>query len=594
MTPNRTYGTGLAALLVDGDLDSRRVLEWMLESAGFEVEVAETLEGARERTSGSRFDLVVVEEVLPDGSGLDLGEPPEVQAGAAVVVTSAQPSVASASLALRRHAADYVAKPYDGLQALHERLAAVTRALVGRREREALVAELRSENSRLGDLVVRDGLTGLYNHAYFQERLAAEFARSHRGGHNLSLLFVDLDRFKAINDSVGHQAGDAILKKIGATLEGNSGRSAFSVREQDIAARWGGDELVLLLPETTKGGAAVTAERLRACVAAAGLGARGLRVTVSIGIASYPTDGYDSESLVRAADTALYAAKRLGGNRVVSYDAGLGGEESPAMPISVSHERLLALDRSLANRAFEFTYQPIVRTEGFRLFGYEELCRPKDGVLGGVSEAIAAAERTGKMLELGRILRELAIEPVTSLGEGETLFVNLHPHELGDPTLTLLDGLLRPWAPRLVLEISEAVAIEDYEMTRRIVRELHEVGFRIALDDLGAGYAGLHALAQLEADFVKLDRSLVKNLHHDSRASRLIKHLLEYAESEGITVVAEGIETRAEWDVMRGLGCPLVQGFFVGTPAPAFQPVMIPRTHAMAGPLDASACSVPG
>jgi EAL domain-containing protein (putative c-di-GMP-specific phosphodiesterase class I) len=257
----------------------------------------------------------------------------------------------------------------------------------------------------------------------------------------------------------------------------------------------------------------------------------------------------------------------------MTFSPALVGEAVPC----VSPEQSRALERSLIERSFRFVYQPIVETESWKLFGYEALCRPADPALGSITDAIAAAEATGRMVELGRLLRELAVAPIASLPEPALLFVNLHPRELADPALVQLEAFMAPWAGRVVLEISESIALKDYEAARHAVRRLHDQGFRIALDDLGAGYSGLHALAQLEADFVKLDRLLVRDIHEDDRTSRLLKHILDYAETEGLVVIAEGIETEAEWQVVKDLGCPLMQGYFIASPERGFAEV---RAHA--------------
>jgi EAL domain-containing protein (putative c-di-GMP-specific phosphodiesterase class I)/CheY-like chemotaxis protein len=415
----------MSALVVDGDRSVRLDLERLLAAAGFSVVLAANLAEAEARRRERTYDLILIDQRLPDGSGLELaGRSIEAHEDCQFVVMSAQASLESAMMALRLRVADYLLKPLPFAEELHERLRESVEHLHVVRQNRALIAELRHQNARLEDLVVRDGLTG---------------------------------------------------------------------------------------------------------------------------------------------------------NRVVAYNDGLAADDLQLPTLSVSKDRLLALERSMRARSFDFVYQPIVTTDGLRPYGYEALCRPRDPHMGCVLDAIAAAERTGKMIELGRLLRQAALQPAETLSDGELLFINLHPQELGDPALMLRDGVLRPWASRLVLEISEVVAVEDYDTARRVVRELHDLGFRVALDDLGAGCAGLHALAQLEADFVKLDRSLVRNLQHESRTSRLIKHILEYADSEGITVIAEGVETRAEWEVVRALGCPLVQGFFVGLPAPAFGRAATPK-----------------
>ncbi len=327
----RELGKGLRALVVHGDAGPRTALTRILAGAGLEVASADTLAAARVIAAGESIDLLIAAETLADGSGLELAREWRDEGGdAEILLTAARPELDAALEAMRLRVGGYVLVPFERPTQARE---AVTRALerlhAARRGRE-LVADLREKNARLEDLVVRDGLTGLYNHMYFQDRLDAEIRRSERSGHQLALLFMDLDRFKAINDGVGHQVGDMMLRSIAHMLRGDGpdARPHFRLRKQDLLARYGGDEFVLLLPDTTKKGAAITADRLRRQIAAAGLGSPGQPVTISIGIASYPADGDSRQTLLHAADLALYEAKRLGRNKVVEYRPQLGADET--------------------------------------------------------------------------------------------------------------------------------------------------------------------------------------------------------------------------------------------------------------------------
>jgi diguanylate cyclase (GGDEF)-like protein len=566
------YGAGLTALVVDDEPSARVILQHLLEEAGFAVETVGSLVAASVRQS-KHFDLIITDKNLPDGSGLEIVQwAIDTGQDCELVVMSAYANLESAMEAIRLRVADYLVKPFASLDDVQDRLRRAMEHLRLTRENEALIGELRTKNIRLEDLVVRDGLTGLYNHAHFQERLEGEVERSKRCNHEFGLLFIDLDNFKAVNDGVGHQVGDAVLKEIAAILGADrSGRPACGIREHDVAARYGGDEFVLLLPETNKSNAAVMGERLRLHIEQRGLGIEAARVTVSLGIAAYPADGSDRESLIRAADRALYVAKRLGRNRVIAYSRSMERADTAQVPDEELAAQVLALERSMTERLFSFVYQPIVETPSFRVIGYEALCRPHHPELRSVLDAVGVAENAGQMRRLGRVLRDLALTPARRLPQGSLLFVNLHPHELTDPQLQ--ESLEEFEGSPIVFEIAETVALKDYEQAHGAVQRLRAQGYKIALDDLGAGYAGLNALAQLEADFVKLDRSLVHNIHRDRRTFRLIKHLLEYARNEGLVVVGEGVEEREDWLALVDLGCPLAQGFFICRPAPAFASV---------------------
>jgi len=440
---------------------------------------------------------------------------------------------------------------------------------------KAVVEELTAKNQQLEAQATKDALTGLHNHAHFQETLAREISRSKRHEHELSLMFVDIDHFKEINDERGHPSGDAVLKRLAGILRGgqSEGENSFRLRDHDIAARYGGDEFVLILPETHKGGAAVTAERLRACVEKHDFGHDLPRVTVSIGIAAFPEDGTERDTLINAADASLYAAKKSGRNRVVAYSAKvIPDTPKVSWQEHIDIKRINALESSIYDRAFEFVYQPIVQSKSTDVFGYEALCRPRDDTFSSPAELITAAEYAGRVCDLGRVLREAAVMPMRNLPAGCLLFINLHPHELYDPALMEVEEFMRPWLGRVVFEINESRSIGDQNRLQRTLAMLRERGFKIALDDLCSGYMGLNSMARLEPDFVKLNMKLFRGIRKNDRAKRLVRHFLEYTEGEGIRVIAHGIESGEDRELAVSLGCPLLmQGYLFGKGAPSFE-----------------------
>jgi diguanylate cyclase (GGDEF)-like protein len=422
-----------------------------------------------------------------------------------------------------------------------------------------MVMELREKNHYLRDLVVRDPMTGLFNHAHLHEALEREIARGERYGAPVSLILVDLDNFKNVNDDHGHQAGDYCLKTLSEILTTGGRRS-------DMAARYGGDEFAIILPDTPKQGATTRGEAIRAAVAGRAFSDIGLPPqTVSIGVAAFPEDAVDRQSLIGAADRALYASKRLGRNRVVGYQRDLDDEDDDNAPI----EQLLTLGELIEKAQVRFAYQPIVRA-GAGVFGYEALCRPEHSAFPHPGVLFSTAERAGRVAELGRMAREVALRALPDLAEGLRLFLNLHPLELNNALVAEAEELRDKLGGRVVFEITESAQIHDYERMRGLIHRLQASGYEVAVDDLGAGYAGLNSLALLKPDFVKLDMALVRAVENDASVGRLIRHVLDFARGEGIQVVGEGVETARERELVVELGCELLQGYYFAKPAPPF------------------------
>lgn len=556
-------------LLVSGDGDVREQLRAALARDEVELHAVETLAEAKEQWARSPVDLIVAEHVLRDGPGSTLATE---TSDCAVVLMGPYSSVDAVVEAMSVDVVDYLVKPFADIEDVRQRLfRALRRLLLERHERQRFL--------QLQDLVTRDPLTGLFNHAYLQDALERELRRGKRQGLEVSLVLLDVDHFKQVNDEHGHLAGDTCLKAIARILTGNArvAESRFRLRGQDTAARYGGDEFALILPETPRAGAAAKAEQLRAFVEKFDGSEQGMPpFTVSLGVAGFPGDAQTREDLIAAADMALYAAKRRGRNGMVCYVPALAATDVEAQREAADRElgRVAALERTIAERAFAFAYQPIVESATGRPVGFEALCRPADPAFPNPVALFAAAEHAGRVVDLGRACREVSARPLRTLPEPLLLFVNLHPHELNDSLLTEGDSLIAELAHRIVLEITESAAIRD---SRRLVTALEALrarGYRVALDDLGAGYAGLNSLALLKPDFVKLDMSLVRRVQADSSAGRLIRHVLEFAAGEGMQVVAEGVESEAELAAVLELGCALSQGYFFARPGPPFPLVL--------------------
>jgi diguanylate cyclase (GGDEF)-like protein len=561
----------LCALVVD---DEPAVVEYLIEAlgaVGFDVDFAVDVRTARSRAGARTYDLYLIDKNLPDDSGLELARTLATGDGG-VVIMSGYANLSSAVEAIRLGVADYLIKPFV-LDDLHARVERVIDNLRLRRNHARLLDEVQHQNEMLAAMVVRDPLTNLFNHAHFHEALDREVERSRRHELSVALLLIDLDAFKGINQRLGHATGDAVLRAFGQILRGDANHTSFRPRRQDFAARYGGDQLALILPETTKAGACALGDRLRTLVVEQGLGPGLPPTTISVGTAAYPEDATSREDLIAAAGVALHAAKRGGRDRVVPWSAALAEASEGASELG----RLRALERVIEERAFRHAYQPIVGADG-ALFAYEGLVRPTDPAFANPLTLFALAARAGKITPLGRVLRERCVAPMPELPPPTLLFINLHPTELHDTELAAGEASLLPWADRIVFEVTEAAEISDYDRTRQVIDRLRGHGFRIALDDVGSGYSGLNCLALLGPDFVKIDMAMVRGIATNPRSARLIRHLLEFARGEGMPVIAEGVETAAERDAVLELGVPYLQGYLFGRPQPPFAPpIVVPR-----------------
>jgi diguanylate cyclase len=582
---DRPIGAELRLLVVDDEPVIRQLLQVVLADLGFEVETFTNVREARTRFVESKFDLALIDKNLPDGSGLELcQELQRLESDCKFMIMSGYANLASAVEAIQHGVADYFVKPLD-LDDFSARLARVVEVLRLSRGNRALIAELQTKNTELEALAVRDPLTRLFNHAHLQDSLARELSRARRYGHTFALALVDVDRFSEINALHGHAVGDRVLQLIAHTLRG--GRQSdlpFRLSEQVVAARFGGDVFALILPEIDRAGVATKLEELRRTIRGQRIEPEGVHdLTLTAGYSCYPQDSQEREPLIDAALRALKAGKRLGGDQLVGYTEALSADEDAGTAAAAAQVR--ALGRSLAQASFKFVYQPIMRVSDRSLFAYEALCRPTDSGFRHVGELIATAVRAGRIRELGRALRQIVVAPLAALPDGCSLFINIHPQDLGEDQRLELEESLLPWAKRVVLEVTETEAIRDYGRARARIQQLREVGFRVALDDLGSGYSSLNLLAQLEPDIVKLDMELVRGIERGGRTARLVQHLIEFCRGEGLATIAEGIETESELRAVAELNVDFVQGYLLGRPEPPFSSIL-PADHRSTSPVE--------
>mgnify|MGYP004499068589 CR=1 FL=1 len=416
-------------------------------------------------------------------------------------------------------------------------------------------------------LAGHDPLTGLPNRRLLLDRLAVALAQGRRSGHRLAVLFVDLDRFKVINDSLGHATGDALLRQVGERLRA-------AVREEDTLARLGGDEFVLLLPrmDAPQGAGEVARAVLDALREPFRVGGRELFVTASAGISVAPDDGADGETLLRHADIAMYRGKQTRGDCYRFFTLEMNRRARERL------ETESALRRALAGDELELAYQPVADLRTGRACAVEALVRwrhPELGLL-GPAEFLEVAEATGLIVPLGTwVLRTACGEARRwrEAGHELRLLVNLSVRQFQEPDLVrqVRETLAREGLPPelLELEITESVAMRDTAASEEVLGGLRSVGVRLSIDDFGTGYSSLEYLRRFPIHTLKVDRTFVRDVQTDEGDAAIVSAVVAMAHRLGLTVIAEGVEHPGQLDFLRGLGCDAAQGFFISRPLPA-------------------------
>lgn len=393
------------------------------------------------------------------------------------------------------------------------------------------ITERKRAQEALAEQAVRDALTDLYNRRYFNHRMPEEIRRADDQRQAVAILLCDLDHFKAVNDMLGHQIGDDVLKTVARNI-----RSAL--RGTDLVFRWGGDEIVVVLEYETREGLHIAAERIRAGVRRISE-SLGQPLDLSIGVAIYPEHGRSLDDLIRLADRALYIAKKGGGKVHI-------GEE----------------EYHLNEQAISVVFQPIVEASTRRVVGYEALSRDPQGKL-GILDLFKRYEAIGQLDELKRICfrEQLRVAEVVGL---DRVFINVNFSVIGE-----MDCLAKPAHMRVILEISELEALHDVAKHLEITRRWRAQGFEFAIDDFGAGFVSFPFIAEAIPDYIKVDRSTllqaVSSPKFRTFSKDLIRAIRNYA-AQGIIV--EGVETDQELAVVSELGIDLVQGYLFGKPLP--------------------------
>jgi diguanylate cyclase (GGDEF)-like protein/PAS domain S-box-containing protein len=429
------------------------------------------------------------------------------------------------------------------------------------------VTDRKRLEERLHHQAYHDALTGLPNRAMFMQRLDQAFGRQHRG-RAIALLFLDLDRFKLINDTLGHDAGDQLLRIVGKRLEG-------CIRPNDVVARLGGDEFTILLDNVHgDADAEVVAERIIAAInqPMTLLGTRDVVISTSIGIVRPGPEQESGADLMRDADTALYRAKELGRNRYALFDASMGEE---------TRERL-ALEEDLRSaverRQMSLVYQPRIDLASGRVVMVEALVRwthPTRGVI-PPTRFIPIAEETGQIEPLGRWILETAVTEAATWGRvlnpSPTLSVNVTSKQLHEPEfgawLGVLIGETGLGGSQIRLEVPESVVMKNVESAIGAIGALQQIGVRVAIDDFGTGHSSLASLRRFPIDTLQLDRQFVTEIGANREATTVAQAVIGLAHGLGLRVVAAGVERQEQAEQLTAMGCELAQGNFFCSPVP--------------------------
>jgi diguanylate cyclase (GGDEF)-like protein len=453
-------------------------------------------------------------------------------------------------------------------------LVVILSVLLGRLSWQLMQSRLREHDvsvayaERVEYLAYHDGLTGLPNRSMFSKMLTQAINESRRYERKMAVAFLDLDRFKQINDSLGHAAGDQLLREVAARLLG-------CVRESDTVARLGGDEFVVLLSEIGRGGdAAVVAGKILVAMARPFvLVGQEFRVTVSIGISSYPEDGLDEQTLTKNADIAMYQAKEAGKNNFQFYAEARNMNTLERLTLEAS------LRQALAGDEFRLVYQAKRDIVSARITGMEALLRWQHPELGMVApeQFLTVAEESGLIVPIGRwVLKTACMQNVAWQRRGLPplcMAVNLTARQFYDEALIPdVCAILQSTGmePQLLeLEFTEALLINRVEDTLRILSALKALRIRIAIDNFGTGYSSLATLQKFPLDTIKIDRSLIRDITSPADETGLASAIIAMGKSLSSTVVVQGVETREQAEYLRTYACDELQGFYFERPLPA-------------------------
>ena len=428
------------------------------------------------------------------------------------------------------------------------------------------ISALKSAEQKIYKMAFFDELTGLSNRGHFHEQLKTQVLLSHRSGDNFAVVFIDLDDFKGVNDSYGHEVGDTYLRTFATHIKA-------SVRASDVTARLGGDEFCIVLHGVKDKDevARITELLLKFTQQIVEIGNHRIQPKLSVGVSMYPEDGEDADELLKSADMAMYSVKQNGKHGYRFFDPKMVSETADRVKLEAS------LRQAIDNDQFELWYQPKVALEDYCLSGVEALIRwrhPEKGIV-SPDVFITTAERVGMINEIGDWVLDTACKQLREWNEAGIalqMAINISGSHFVDDAFcqNVIDTVskynLRPGD--LEVEITESMTRDPVQHSK-ICQQLREAGVRIAIDDFGTGYSSLSVLDKLEVDTLKIDRSFIMGLPEDTSSILLVQAIMELSLGLGYDVVAEGVETEEQLQHLKALNCPYIQGYYFSKPVQA-------------------------
>ena len=562
-----------AILLVEDNLGDARLLREMFDGQGAhfgELTHVDCMNAAEKHLAEHTVDIILLDLGLPDAQGLGaIRRTRAVAPDVPLVVLTGLDDESMAVQALQHGAQDYLIKGQIETRAL-------LRALRYAIERKAMESAALAMARQMAHAAEHDALTGLPNRMLLNDRVSQAIIAAPHHMKKVAVLFLDLDGFKHINDSLGHPIGDKLLQSI-------ANRLVECARDSDTVSRQGGDEFVVLLSEVEQAeDAAIAARRMLQTVAECySIDRHDLHVTASVGVSVYPDDGLDAETLIKNADTAMYQAKESGRQSYKFF--------KPAMNVRAVERQSLeeGLQRALERRELTLYYQPQVNLTTGAITGAEALIRWMHPTRGLVSPAdfIPVAEDCGLILSIGAwVLREACGQARAWMDAGlraTNMAVNVSAMEFRDQNF--LENLFAILAetgldPKsLELELTESVLMKHASSTAKILQTLRESGMRVAVDDFGTGYSSLSYLRKFPVDTLKIDQSFIRQISTDGDDTTIVKAVIGMARDLKLRVIAEGVETPEQAVFLRACRCQEAQGYYFGRPVPPQQFAMLLR-----------------
>ena len=598
--------TGKARLLIVDDVsENRDILRRRFERNGFHTTQAAGGLEALDLIGREAFDLVLLDMMMPEIGGLEVLNRirSEYSPGVLpVIMVTAKSQSEDIVEALGHGANDYVTKPVDfsialarvitqidrkraeeKIQQMNEELSRTNEALEDRvadRTKDLVNAnqQLRSEmeqreksQAKIVHLAHHDALTGLGNRLLFHKELRDAVAHRRRHGGNLAVLYIDLDGFKTINDTLGHGTGDAVLKHLASRMQN-------VLREGDKIGRLGGDEFAIIQRGDEQQAMALATRLIELLKVPFSVDTHQLAIGASIGIVAANDDYQDPTQLLRAADQAMYRAKADGRGRIRLFEPEFDRQVQERRDLEVAFRAVVDRD------GLQIYYQPLVNLRTGQISGFEALSRWEDPQRGFVPPDIfiPLAEEIGLIGTIGERVLQRACAEAATWPEHITVAVNLSPAQFqgGQLVSAVKDALASSGLPpsRLALEITESIFLQGIESNIAILSEFGKLGVKISMDDFGTGYSSLSYLRSFAFDKIKIDKSFVRDLSTSERSLAIVRAVCELARSFGATTTAEGVETDSQRDQITAEGCTEMQGYIFSGPLPANEiPALLAR-----------------